>query len=117
VLFEEDELGVGIPGFLEKIFEDVSVLEVHPVLTVLVDLAVVSLEVTVFTAQLSHLVNVLSGEIVSVIGRVLAAHLDRKWTIAHVIELCIVGMASHHGGGSPPVCQDGRHVVHPVSSC
>jgi hypothetical protein len=117
VLFEEDELRVGVSDLSEEILKNMCVFQAHPMSTFLMNAAVISLKSTVLSTQFMKFLNVCPREVVSFIGAVLSSDLNRKSEVSDIVQLNLIGMSCHHGCACEPICHSGSHVVDAVSSC
>ena len=116
MLLEQHQIGIGISNFLDESTKDPGILEVHPVLALFEDMAVIGLELPILTVQTLHLYDILLSKEVAVIGTVLSSHLNSKGTIPKILELSVVRMPCHHGGRCEPIRQNGSHVIDPIPS-
>ena len=117
VLFEQNDLRIGVSDLPEEIFKDMRVFQVHPMSAFLVNAAVISLKSTVLSTQFIKLLDVGPCEVVSFIGAVLSSDLNRKCNVSNIVQLNLIGVSCHHGGACEPICHSGSHVVDAVSSC
>lgn len=87
VLFEQNAIRVRIADFPQEIGENGGIFFVHPMRALLVYVIVVPFEASVFSLKFLHDADVLFGELVPIIRRVLPSNLNGKCDVSGVVQL------------------------------
>lgn len=104
VLLEEYKIRIRITYFTKKLWENVRILQIHPMRTLLINMVIARVKATILIVQYSHFLDVAPGQIIPSIWRVLPTNLYRKTYISCIFKFRTVRMSSHHRCTCEPIC-------------
>jgi len=97
VLFEGDEVWIGVPGFFEEVVEYFGIFSVHPMLALLENIAVLSCKTSKSLFQCIHFSDIFLRFIIAIVRVIHSSNLNGKSDVPNIENLNSVGVSSHHG--------------------
>ena len=117
MLLKCNKVRIGISRFLKILRKHIGIGFFHPMLTLLVHLAIFSTKASIPLFQSIHLSDIFSCQNVPIISVISSSYLYRKCNIPHIKELNPIWMTRHHGCPGQPISKHRPQMINPVSTC